>query len=319
MLEEIFFYMNQLVAERDFETSILILTKMGQAMVQSDRASFWYNDTANDQYWTIAALGSSRITLKKGTGIVGAVIEENTTVIINDPYKDDRFSPENDRKTGYKTESILCMPVTDSQGKVIGAFQAINKLGESKAFMEEDIKLLSLAVVYSGKTLETQLLFRESRVDQLTALLNRRGFFEKYEKNYGAKDGEEGSIIICDIDFFKKVNDTYGHNAGDAVLRHIARILTSKVDSLDVVCRWGGEEFVILLDECSIEQAAMVAERIRQTVEKTPCRFEKKVIAVTMSFGVNAIDRALTAEENVKIADEKLYTAKQTGRNRVVV
>ena len=142
LLEKIFYYMNQLMDEKDFEKAILLLTDLGRTLVGSDRASFWYWDTKKKQYWTIAAWGSEKITMPEGTGIVGAAIKEKESVIINNPYEDERFNPSVDKESGYITKSILCMPVTNEKGKVIGAFQAINKLdmnGLDSSFGERDV------------------------------------------------------------------------------------------------------------------------------------------------------------------------------------
>ncbi len=126
------------------------------------------------------------------------------------------------------------------------------------------------------------------------------------------------AAFICDIDFFKKINDTYGHNAGDEALRHVSSILSSSIRSCDGVYRWGGEEFIVLLSDASLEDAAAAAEKIRQTIMDSVCVFEGTEIKMTMSFGCTELDLALSAEDNIKVADEKLYTAKQTGRNRVI-
>ena len=249
-------------------------------------------------------------------------IAGNETILINDPYQDDRFNQEVDKETGYQTRSILCIPVTNSKGDVIGAYQAINKMDDQGYwyFDDRDEKRLAMAAVFCGKTLESQILYSESQLDQLTGLKNRRGYYEYYEKNvhpYLLK--QSCSIVMADIDFFKRVNDTYGHNAGDVVLKCIASILRNMAGTSGEVIRWGGEEFVILLKECAVSQAAAFAENVRKKVESSICYFEDVPIRVTMSFGVKALDSNLSPEENVKGVDEKLYEAKTAGRNRVAV
>lgn len=322
LLEKIFYYMNQLMDEKDFEKAISILTELGKTLAGSDRASFWYWDTKKRQYWTLAAWGSERLTIPEGTGVVGAAIQEKKTIIINKPYEDERFNPDVDKSSGYQTKSILCMPVTNEKGRIIGAFQAINKLdinGLDSDFGERDVKRLAMVAVFCGKTLESHILQRESQVDQLTGLNNRRGFYEYYaEKIQNADASGPVSVVICDIDFFKRVNDTYGHNAGDAVLIHVADILQSNLSAGDEVVRWGGEEFVFLLENKDLENAAAFAEGVRKQVESSVCDYEDLQIKVTMSFGVEELNRERTSDENIKRADEKLYTAKQSGRNRVI-
>ena len=217
LLEKIFSFMNEMVDTKDFASTILLLTELGRTLANSERASFWYWDKAKKQYWTLVALDSPRIVVPEGSGIVGASISGNETILINNPYEDPRFNPEVDRETGYQTRSILCIPVTNSRGEVIGAYQAINKMDDKGYwyFDDRDERRLAMAAVFCGKTLESQILYGESQLDQLTGLKNRRGYYEYYEKNilpYLLR--KSCSIVMGDIDFFKRVNDTYGHNAG---------------------------------------------------------------------------------------------------------
>ena len=216
MLEQIFYYMNQLVNEKDFTTTVMLLTDLGRTLVNSERASFWYWDRKKHQYWTLAALGSERIVVPENSGIVGVSIAKKETIVINNPYEDSRFNPQVDKDTGYVTKSILCMPVTNARGEVIGAYQAINKLGENEesSFDEQDVRHLTMAAIFCGKTLESHMLYKESHEDPLTGLKNRRGFYAYFGDEVEPRMEKECvSAIMCDIDFFKKVNDTYGHNA----------------------------------------------------------------------------------------------------------
>lgn len=320
MLEKIFFYMNLLVEEKDFYKSLVILTDLGRTLVNSHRASFWYRDEKKKQYWTMAASGSGRITVPMGKGIVGATIENNEVIVINNPYEDERFNSQNDKETGYITKSILCMPVTNSLGDVIGAYQVINKLGdENEGFNETDVKYLALAAGYCGKLLEMHILKEQSFMDQLTGLKNRRGFYDVYnDRVLSQENDKKSSVIICDIDFFKKVNDTYGHNAGDAVLVHVADILQKNIENIGEVFRWGGEEFIILLPDADLKQAVEIAQSIRIRVEESECCYQNVTIKVTMSFGVIQLERDKNVTDNIQIADDNLYRAKQEGRNRVI-
>ncbi len=321
MLEKIFYYMNYLVVEKDFSKSILLLTDLGRTLVNAERASFWYRDERKKQYWTLAASEIEKITIPLGSGIVGASIENNEIILINNPYEDLRFNPQVDKETGYITKSILCMPVTNSNGEVIGAYQAINKIGkdEKNDFDEQDIKRLALAAAYCGKILEAQILKEQNVIDQLTGLKNRRGFYDTYDNMITPTlNTDECSAIICDIDFFKKVNDTYGHNVGDAVLVHIADLMMKAVDGIGEVFRWGGEEFVILLPKYNLNRAVEVAESVRIKVKESECRCQNAAVKVTMSFGVTKLDGKKTSTDNIKVADDNLYRAKQEGRDRVI-
>ncbi len=322
LLEKIFYCMERLFEEKEFSGTLELLTELGKTLVNSDRASFWFWDKKKHEIWTLAALDISKITIPENTGLVGASILNNEVLIINDPYNDPRFNSEVDKNSGYVTKSILTVPVTNSEGKVIGAYQAINKLdaeGMDAAFDETDIKRIKLATAFCGRTLESHLLYSEATEDQLTGLKNRRGLYTHYEKYITPiLATKKASIIICDIDHFKRVNDTWGHNAGDAVLKHVANTYLSLVGIDDGVFRWGGEEFIMLLPGKDMMEAADFAENCRKTIEASVCHFEDLDIKVTMSFGVSELDASLTTAENVQSADEKLYYAKSHGRNRVI-
>lgn len=150
LLEKIFSFINEMVDTKDFASTILLLTELGRTLANSERASFWYWDKAKKQYWTLVALDSPRIVVPEGSGIVGASISGNETILINNPYEDPRFNPEVDRETGYQTRSILCIPVTNSRGEVIGAYQAINKMDDKGYwyFDDRDERRLAMAAVF---------------------------------------------------------------------------------------------------------------------------------------------------------------------------
>ncbi len=321
MLEKIFFYMNQLVGERGFSSTILLLTDMGRTLANSERASFWYWDRKKGQYWTIVALGRDRIVIEEGTGIVGASIENNEVLIINNPYSDGRFCSQVDLSSGFVSRSILCIPVTDTKGRVIGAFQAINKLTEDGygKFDEQDVRRLSMSAAYCGRTLEAYLLYQETLMDVLTGVKNRRGFWEYFEEHVEPTlPSRPSALVMCDVDHFKQVNDTYGHAAGDAVLKSVANLLRDAVGKHGTVARWGGEEFIMVLRETTLEQAKEFAEQVRVQVENSSCPWENIGVRITMSFGVAEVHAEQPIEKDIEEVDRKLYSAKDSGRNKVV-
>lgn len=310
-------------AENDHNAIYRLLTDLGRTLVNADRASFWKWDKRNHTIWTTAAVGAGRITIPEGTGLVGKALAEKRAIVTNDPYNCPDFNSDVDKKTGYVTRSILVMPICDCKGEFIGAYQAINKLDEAGFDLEEDVRRLSLAAFICGITLESDSFLDDSRHDKLTELKNRMGFYSDYSKNYEKLllDAEKMcsvSLFICDIDHFKRINDTYGHNAGDAVLRHVANIFRQNCRICDGVYRWGGEEFIVILPDTPLEKAVEAAERLRICIMDSVCHYEDLDIKITMSFGVTNIDPIFSIEDNIKNADEKLYTAKESGRNRVV-
>lgn len=162
---------------------------------------------------------------------------------------------------------------------------------------------------------------RQSTTDFLTGLNNVRRFDIALNEAVGAaaQRGERLSLLMIDIDFFKSVNDTFGHKAGDDVLRELGKTLTEHCRSVDTVSRNGGEEFSVLLPDCAIERAQEVAERLRAAVEAHPFPIEGgSPLRITISIGAAAYpDDAMQADELLRRADDGLYRAKRTGRNRV--
>ena len=310
-------------AEEDHLTIISLLTDLGRRLVNADRASFWRQDKEKGTIWTMSATGTGKIEIPIGTGMVGKALKEGRSLVTNDPYNDPFFNAEVDKITGYITKSILVMPVTNSRGEYIGAYQVINKLdGDGKFNIRRDCKRLSLAAFICSITLESDLFLADAERDRLTKVRNRIGFYHDFSMRYGdgidRRNNVVGSMIMCDIDHFKAVNDTYGHNAGDAVLRHVAAIAAGSLRRTDTVYRWGGEEFIVLLNDTGIEGAVATAEKIRAAVEESECIFDGTAISVTLSFGCGDIDPARSAEENIAVCDRRLYIAKESGRNRVV-
>ncbi len=294
------------------------LTELGKSLVGADRASFWKWDTYSHKLWTTSSTGTDRIVIPDNTGLVGKALAKQCVVITNDPYNDPDFNSDVDKKTGYVTKSILVMPIADVNGDFIGALQVINKEGGFDK--ERDIRCLSLAAIVCGITLESETFLENSHHDKLTRLKNRMGFHSDYAKIYSKllEQGKPVSMFICDIDKFKRINDTYGHNVGDAVLAFNAGILSEACSDGECVYRWGGEEFIMMMPGTTLEKCAEKAEIIRKTIMSTPCDTGSKTISYTVSFGCRQLDPALSIVDNISKADEHLYTAKSNGRNMVI-
>lgn len=160
-----------------------------------------------------------------------------------------------------------------------------------------------------------QTMNTERNQDPLTRLLNRRAFFEQAERQLHPQIGGRWALIACDVDHFKVVNDTWGHAAGDQVLALVAQCLVQQVRQYDLVARFGGEEFVVLLGCEDILAAKAVAERMRAQIEGT--HFPVISGSVTASFGVTLIAPGQALLAAIEDADAMLYQAKRAGRNQV--
>lgn len=155
--------------------------------------------------------------------------------------------------------------------------------------------------------------------DPLTGLLNRRemGRILNSESLRTKRYKRPFSLIICDIDNFKKINDTYGHKFGDTVLKMIADIFRNGTRTQECLCRWGGEEFLLLLPETPGGGALIVAERLRKRISEEKIVFGKEELSVTMSFGIGEFNPAISIEENIELLDKAMYKAKKSGKNQV--
>jgi len=170
--------------------------------------------------------------------------------------------------------------------------------------------------------LEEQLKQKEeeARNDQLTGLPNRRALDAMLEDaaRHAQQNGEPLTVVMLDIDHFKRCNDNYGHRGGDAVLTEVAARLRAEMRGSDFAARYGGEEFILVLPGCSLILGQRVAERVRQAVARRPIVFEGKTISVTTSLGLAELQPKETPGQAIERADQALYSAKKTGRNRWV-
>jgi diguanylate cyclase (GGDEF)-like protein len=172
-------------------------------------------------------------------------------------------------------------------------------------------------VVLQDLTLSTQ----NSLTDPMTGLYNRR-YLEEFTKNlvaYAERTKSTFSVLMADLDFFKQVNDTYGHDAGDIVLKELAMTLSSNVRETDMVVRYGGEEFLLVLRDTGAEDADMVAKKLRVTVEAMKVQLPGVQLQKTLSIGVATFQEDSDSFwQIVKYADVAMYQAKESGRNRIL-
>jgi len=201
----------------------------------------------------------------------------------------------------------------DDHGKI--TFGTLENISERKAEQEKKEQLIQ-ELLDLKKKLEVSV-----RTDPLTDLPNRRGLAEKleYEKIRFDRSKNPFTIIMGDIDQFKEINDTFGHDAGDQILTDIARMLSDNSRKQDIVSRWGGEEFIILLPETDLGNGAILAEKLRDKIEKEVFTYQDKKIPVTLSFGLSVYNKKdMKTDDVIKQADQRLYEAKNSGRNKVV-
>ncbi len=225
------------------------------------------------------------------------------------------------KSIGLKAKLIAIM----GTGKPIGSL-SIGRVTNDKPFTEEDGKILkNLAFIFSfivREEIEKQKLIEKAIKDHLTKIYNRLYLEEEAvrEIEKARRYSYPVSLIMFDLDEFKRVNDTFGHSYGDQVLVSFAKLLKSKIRGTDIPVRYGGEEFVVLLPYTFVDEAYHVAERIRKEFENMEFSFNGQKIRLTVSAGVSAGRRGeYSLEELISMADRAMYRAKKEGRNRVEV
>ncbi|MCG8124909.1 MAG: diguanylate cyclase, partial [Candidatus Thiodiazotropha taylori] len=229
------------------------------------------------------------------------------------------FSPREDLQDAYH----VCIPMIQS-GSVGGVVQVVTDR-DRKALACNMMPFIEVYLREAAPVLEAKRLMstlRESALrDPMTGLHNRR-FLQEYVDilvSYTDRNKSSFSVLMADLDYFKQVNDTYGHEAGDATLKALAKTLTNCVRSSDLVIRYGGEEFLIVLRDTDPEKSLLVAEKIREAIENMKVELTGTVIQKTISVGVSGYpDDSSSFWQVVKYADVALYQAKETGRNKVL-
>lgn len=252
--------------------------------------------------------------------LVGWIAQNHQPLLFSD-MKDDREKTPILPEVKIKAKSFLGIPLETKGEKVIGVFALLSD--EPQAFSAHQQQLLSIMCNQAAVSIMNARLHLEMEMmaitDGLTGLLNHRRFQERLSGEFRRieRHPEPLSLVLADIDHFKKVNDTYGHPTGDEVLKKVAGILKRMVRDIDVVARYGGEEFALILVNTERDGAYKLSERIRKEIEKKSFSFSGKKINVTMSLGIASYPRdGKLKEELISMADAALYQAKGEGRNR---
>ncbi len=164
-----------------------------------------------------------------------------------------------------------------------------------------------------------ELFLAEARTDIVTGLKNRRAFDEELSRLFAQRQrlGGHFSLMMIDIDGFKNLNDTHGHLSGDVVLRSVGHVLSTTLREMDIVYRYGGDEFVAICPGAKLQEAAVAAERVRQAVADATVPLKRSFLQVTISLGVAEVTTAEIAESLIQRADDALFAAKHAGRNGI--
>jgi len=308
-----------LASTRDRQVMVTALLETTTTYLGAPASVFYVTVAGSERLRPMEKLGAAASAplgeLPGGAGIAGAASRAHGAVLW--PAGGDLHPSPLEPETGA---GAMAIPVR-SGGHPFGV---LGYYGRTSPFEEEDIDSLEILVRQAETAIENSFLYEEavrlSLTDGMTGLWNRRNFDLRLESELSRalRFSEPFAVVFVELDQMKAVNDRWGHQAGDTVLIELARRLTEAVREVDVVARWGGDEFTLLLPKTGLDGALLLAEKIRAAVGTAPFRIDDGSLDITISVGVAAYpEHGSSGKDLVNAADGAMYRAKARGRNRV--
>jgi len=319
---------------QNHETLLRTILDQSAELLKAEQGSLMLLDQESDDLLLEAKKGvveglAEKLRINRGEGIAGRVAELGEAVLVENVEKDVRFKQKN--RQHYKTPSFISIPLKIGD-RVIGVLNLSDKTS-GEVFDDEDLKLIQSFATHAAVVMERNVFYNQSEelkklsiMDPLTGLLNRRYLYERFKDELARSErhGHNLSLMMLDVDGFKYCNDTFGHLFGDRTLKTIAETLLNTVRSMDVVARFGGDEFMIILPETSMPLAADIAERLRSNVAQQvvlpedPAQTGPRTL--TISIGVVSYPKhGATLELLLENVDKALYRAKNKGKNTIEI
>lgn len=289
---------------------------------------------ASNVQWFKAKSGLDACETPRAISFCGHAILDDDILLIPDALEDPRFR-DNPLVTGAPFIRFYAgKPIATEGGLKLGTLCLIDPkprtlsegekdhLRDLAGWVENEIRMPQLSLAQQDLILELTAAKRQALLDSLTSIWNRRGIMEilQRESSRTHREGKSFAVIMVDIDHFKKINDGFGHAAGDKVLVEVSQVLRSSVRAYDAVGRLGGEEFLVVLTDCDLGDALAIGEKMRLRISNREIAFESKILKATVSLGiaVHPKDKAADIDALIAEADQLLYAAKNQGRNRCI-
>ena len=299
--------------EADNCTLYLIDEETGGLQIEKTEGTVWKSS------WKKEAVKSSA----SADSIASRVARDGKPLLIKNMYKETGLMMKMDRDLRHKIKTAICVPVR-SKGRILGVLELINRKSGGE-FTRQELLYMTRFTDYAAIIIERSILYEKMQelvvTDDLTKLFNTRYMMRTIgtEVLRSNRYNTSVSLIFMDIDHFKAVNDNFGHLVGSRLLVEMGQLLIKHLRELDIVTRYGGDEFVIILPQTPPQKAAKTAERIRQTVEQHVfLKKEGHNLKLTASFGVASYpENAGSREELIRLADEAMYKVKHRTRNGV--
>jgi diguanylate cyclase (GGDEF)-like protein len=311
---------DELQQARQLEAILQAVTRVSVRLTRSVQGTLRLLDESGTRLLTSARTGPSvhrrgASPFRLGEGFIGWVVVHREAAFTNHTVSDPRFVERSSQV--WMPSAVMAVPLVSGR-TCIGVLSVSRK--NKKPYRKLDLDLLHLVADLSVPYLEIARLKRLNESDPLTLLHNRRHIQDRLpvEIQRSRRSGRPLVVAMIDIDRFKRVNDTHGHDVGDEVLCEVADRLRRVSRSSDVVSRWGGEEFFCIFPETNTHQGRLVAERVRRSIAETPFSTSAGPLHLTVSVGICRLSPGDNARSLVHRADQALYTAKRRGRDRVM-
>ena len=317
-----------LTSSLDLDHVLRVIMEMIAKLYQpADWSLLMLDEETNELSFAIAVGEASdklkSMRLKMGEGIAGWVAQNQKPIIITDPYHDPRFARWVDEVSGFRTESIICVPLI-SRNRTLGVVELVNVTPSN--LEPKHLELLSALADFTAIAIENarsvQRIRELSMVDDCTGLYNARHMHTLLETEISRAQRDHScfSLIFFDLDHFKNVNDTHGHLVGSRLLNGVGAVLKANLRTVDWAVRYGGDEFVAILPRAGKEDALMVARRLRKSLNETVFfRGEKLDLRITASFGLASFPNDATNKDDViRMADQAMYRVKNSTRDGIV-
>lgn len=306
------------------------VTEKAVEIVEAERSSLMMVDDATNELVLKGSRGLNKDKVswrvRIGETVSGWVAKEGQALLVKDIESDERLQMFS-RKGSYKSKSFISLPLKIDV-HVIGVINVTDKLSRTEIFTEADMRYLSLLAHQTVAQIENiklcETLGSLAVTDSLTTVFNHRYFQEQItvEIMRSQRYKHPLAVMMFDVDNFKTYNDGYGHLEGDRILKHVAWVMRENLRQVDILCRYGGDEFVVILPFTESRGAQIVAEKIRRAVERMELLVDEKTrkrIPVTVSCGVASFEHNTGKNELLSAVDGALYQAKKDGRNCVRV
>jgi diguanylate cyclase (GGDEF)-like protein len=321
---------------QNFATLLRTILDKSADLLKAEQGSLMLLDDETDDLLLEAKKGlvdgvSEKLRINRGEGIAGKVMERGEAILVENVESDPRIKQKNRRH--YKTRSFVSVPLKIDD-RIIGVLNLSDKT-TGEVFNEEDLRLIQSFATHAAIVMERNVFYNKTEelkkltiTDPLTGLLNRRYLYERLKDELARCEryGHSLSLLMVDLDGFKYFNDTYGHLFGDKTLKIIAETLLNTVRSMDIVARYGGDEFMVILPETAEALAIDIADRVRDAVASrivvTTDLDMTSTLPRTLSASIGIVcfpDHGETVELLLENVDKALYRAKNKGKNRIEV